>query len=86
MRSGRVKSVDYVSDKEGEDVWAVITDARNIGADSKNRNGIYLAHDGPKPPVGTIISWSARSAHWDGGKAKKVSFEFWSADPSLFTG
>lgn len=86
MRYGNVQSVDQVTTKDGDNAWQVITDAKNVGADGKNRCAIYVSRDGPKPPLGVCITWGPHHAWWDTVKVPKLGFEFAPDDPSLYTG
>lgn len=86
MPVARVVSVDRTGDREGSDVWTVITDYAVKDADGLTRCAFWLAYRGPRPNVGDIVAFGARYVEWGAQRVRKASFNFDPADPALFTG
>ena len=90
MPTARVNAVDHVSDKDGDNVWEVITDYDNPGPDKRNLCAFYIPFDGPKPDIGATITWGDQFLRggwcdWGQGKVKRVGFVHDPADPALYT-
>lgn len=86
--TGRVRALQAKNEpKTNRGALLILTDyAAPIGPDGLCRNAIWIADDGPRPEVGTLISWGPHHVWWEGTKIRKLGNECDPADPKLYTG